>query len=349
MTGRRSFFYVLTSGGIALLLLATILLLNILVDPLWFFGGDKLLPRNFAFDERTARAARFASSPRNYNCYIFGASRVSLINENRFAGYTCFMFAFAAATPRELVAFAEYAKKFQKAEPRLIVVGIDDFDFIEPADSFTVPSFVRDGQLPKFWNYYLSMRVATWSIETLFDRSPLERYYGADLTGQVRPDARTFQTKRLTLPPGQHWDFSDENAGTYAAFRRIFPHAHLVGYVTPIAADRVLEYDRSGVLHDYLHALIEAVKSFDEAYDFSIPSPVTLDPAMTYDGSHFYPIVGDRIINAILSHNSDFGVRLDGLSAVQLQNLYAERIKSLLGPKPTATDHTRGHALHVQR
>ena len=35
-------------------------LLNYLIDPLWFFGGNKLQPRNFPFDERTARMARFS-------------------------------------------------------------------------------------------------------------------------------------------------------------------------------------------------------------------------------------------------------------------------------------------------
>src|SRR5262249_31812591 len=188
----------------------------------------KLLPKNFAFDERTARAARFASGARNYDCYIFGASRVSLMNENRFVGHSCFMFSFAAATPRELVAFAEYAKALEAREPRLVIVGLDDFDFIDQADSFDVPSFVAEKKTPSFWNFYLSARVATWSVETLLDRSPLERYYGADLTGQVRTNARSFQALHLTLAPGQHWHFSDTNVGVYAEFRRIFPNARLV-------------------------------------------------------------------------------------------------------------------------
>ena len=84
------------------MLLTAILGLNILVDPLWFFGGDKLAPKNFAFDERTARAARFASGAKDYDCYIFGASRVSLMNENCLLTTKCFMFSFAAATPPNL-------------------------------------------------------------------------------------------------------------------------------------------------------------------------------------------------------------------------------------------------------
>ena len=334
MSDRRSLLYVLTSGTVVLLLLAVVLGLNMLVDPLWFFGGDKLAPRNFAFDERTARAARFASADKDYDCYIFGASRVSLMNENRFVGHKCFMFSFAAATPRELVAFAEYAKAFESREPRLVIVGIDDFDFIDQADSFDVPSFVADKKLPSFWDFYLSARVATWSVKTLLDQSPLERYYDADLTGQVRATARSFQAPRLTLPPGQHWHFSDTNVGVYAEFRRIFPNARLVAYVTPIASSRVLAYRHDGILPDYLRAIVDTAKHFDEAYDFSIPSVVTSNPALTYDGSHFYPSVGDQIAAAIQSHDGGFGVRIDGLTTNQLQALYATRIEGLpsLGP-----------------
>jgi hypothetical protein len=334
MSDRRSFLYMLISGSVVLVLLAAILGLNVLVDPLWFFGGDKLVPRNFAFDERTARAARFASEDKDYDCYIFGASRVSLMNENRFVGRRCFMFSFAAATPRELVAFAEYAKTFEKREPSLVIVGLDDFDFIDQADTFDVPTFVADKKLPSFRDFYLSARVATWSIKTLLDQSPLERYYDTDLTGQVRTGARSFQAQHLTLPPGQHWHFSDTNVGVYAAFRRIFPNARLVSYVTPIAANRVLAYRRDGILPDYLRAIVDTAKHFDETYDFSIPSAVTTNPTLTYDGSHFYPVVGDQIAAAIQSHDSGFGVKVDGLTTDQLQALYATRIESLpsLGP-----------------
>ena len=69
-----------------------------------------------------------------------------------------------------------------------MIVGIDDFDFIDQADSFDVPSFVADKKLPHFWDFYFSARVAAWSAETLLDISPLERYYDADLTGQVRTE-----------------------------------------------------------------------------------------------------------------------------------------------------------------
>ncbi len=326
MTKSKSVAFVFVSSGITFAFLAAILILNMLVDPLWFFGGDKLMGRNFAFDERTARAARFTSTPGDYDCYIFGASRVGLMNEHRFSGYNCFTFSFAAATPRELVAFANFARKFGKHPPRLVVVGIDDFDFIDQADTFTVPISVTEMERPRFWDFYFSARVATWSIETLLDRSPLERYYGSDLTGQVRSDARTFQALHLALPPGQHWHFTDQNVPVYANFRKIFPGARLIAYATPVAAGRIVQYQQDGILQNYLRALIDASRFFDEAYDFSIPSVVTADPSLTYDGSHFYPVVGDKIATALLAHESGFGVRIDGLTLEQLRALYKERI-----------------------
>ena len=63
-------------------------------------------------------------------------------------------------------------------------------------------------------------------------------------------------------------------------------------------------------------------------YDFSIPSPVTSDPKLTYDGSHYQPFVSNEIATAIQSHEPSFGIILSGHSLEQIERLYAERLAS---------------------
>ncbi|MBS0282515.1 MAG: hypothetical protein JSR25_15210 [Proteobacteria bacterium] len=302
-------------------------LLNYLVDPLWFFGGNKLQPRNFSWDERIARLARFSASDRDYDCYIFGASRVGLMSEHAIKGHSCFMISFENGSPRELIAYAQYIKHNAKREPDLVVVGVDDFDFIDQADANNVPPDVLRNRTPHFWDYYFSWDVATWSIKTLFDQSPKARYFGKDLTGQIRADAGTMPVLHMTLKPGQKWHMSLNSVGQYAKFREIFPKAHLVAYATPVAADKIAQFKEMGLLPFYLQALQKTSAQFDEMYDFSIPSQVTSDPKLTYDGSHYQPAVSDRIAAAIQNHEPSFGIVLSGRTQEEITRLYADRLE----------------------
>jgi len=307
-------------------------LLNYLIDPLWFFGGNKLQPRNFPFDERTARMARFATSNRDFDCYIFGASRVSMMDERAFAGHKCFMVSFENASPSELVAYAQYIKKLSRREPDLVIVGIDDFDFIDQADGHILPPEILRTEIPHFWEYYFSADVMKWSLKTLFDLAPKPRYYGKDLTGQIRADAASLPILKMTLKPGQKWHMSLNSVGEYAKFRRIFPKAHLAAYATPVAVSKIAQFQESGLLPFYLQALQKTSTQFDEMYDFSIPSAITANPKLTYDGSHYQPRVSAIIAAAIRDHTPSFGIGVSGRSLDELTRLYAERL-ALYAPR----------------
>lgn len=323
----KATLYLTTLALLAAIFLGAMGFLNYLVDPLWFFGGDKLAPRNFSWDERIARLARFADSDRDFDCYIFGASRVGMMSEHAIKGHKCFMVSFESASPRELIAYARYIKRNAKREPDLVVVGVDDFDFIDQADENNVPQEVLQDGVPHFWDYYFSRDVTAWSIKTLLDQSPKARYFGKDLTGQVRADAGTMPVLHMTLKPGQQWHMSLNSVEQYAKFRQIFPKAHLAAYATPVAADKIAQFKEAGLLPFYLKALHATAAQFDEMYDFSIPSPITSDPKLTYDGSHYQPSVSAEIAAAIQKHEPAFGIVLSGRPLAEITRLYADRLE----------------------
>ena len=312
--------------GVAAILLSAIGILNYLVDPLWFFGGNKLEARNFPFDERTARVAHFAASDRNFDCYILGASRVGMLNWHDFSGRNCFMVSFENASPSELVAYAEYVKRHAKRQPDLVIVGVDDTNFIDLADAHEVAAAVRDDTIPHFWDYYFSADVAKWSLKTILDAAPKARYYGKDLTGRIRADAGSLPILRMKVAPGRKWHMSLESVAQYAKFRQIFPKAHLVGFVTPVASMRIKQYQQAGLLPSYLTALHAVAGQFDEMYDFSIPSRITANPDLTYDGSHYQPAVYDMIAAAIQNHEPSFGITISGHTLADTTGLYASRL-----------------------
>lgn len=301
--------------------------LNYLVDPLWFFGGNKLAPRNFSWDERIARLARFSASGRDYDCYIFGASRVGMMREQAVKGHRCFMISFENGSPRELIAYAQYIKRHAKREPALVIVGVDDFDFIDQADANNVPKEIAGNRSPHFWDYYFSQDVTEWSIKTLLDQSPKARFFGGDLTGQIRADAEIMPVLHMTLKPGEKWHMSLNSVAQYAKFRQIFPKAHLVAYATPIAAEKIAQFQRMGLLPFYLEALQKTSIQFDEMYDFSVPSQITTDPKLSYDGSHYQPAVSDQIAAAMLKHEPAFGIILTGQPLEEISRIYADRLE----------------------
>jgi len=303
-------------------------LLNYLVDPLWFFGGDKLAPRNFPWDERTARVAHFMAGKRNYDCYIFGASRVGMLNFKNVPGHDCFMVSFEYATPSELVAYAKYIKQRAEREPTLVMVGIEDANFIDQLDPHALADPVRDNKTPHFWEYYFSGDVAKWSFKTVLNLAPKPRYYAQDLTGRIRADAGTLPILRIKMEPGQKLHMSLKNVPEFANFRTLFPKAHLVAFATPVASARIRQYQSWGILPDYLAALHATAAHFDEMYDFSIPSEITSDPKLTYDGSHYQPAVYDRIVQALAQHEPSFGIRISGHSLAETEAQYWDRLKA---------------------
>ena len=322
----RTTLYMTTVALLVAAVLGAMGTVNYLVDPLWFFGGNKLQPRNFSWNERIARVALFMASDRDFDCYIFGASRVGMLNPHAFQGHRCFMVSFENASPRELLAYAQYMKQRARREPDLIVVGVDDSNFIDQADANDVPEVILKDGTQHFWEYYFSKDVTTWSLNTLLDRSPKARYFGKDLTGQIRADAGTMPILRMKLKPRQQWHMSLNSVAQYAKFRQLYPKAHLVAYATPVSAQKIAQYKQSGLLPFYLDALHKTSTKFDEMYDFSIPSAVTSDPALTYDGSHYQPAVSGRIVAALQAHEPSFGITISGRRLEEIARLYDDRL-----------------------
>jgi Cys-tRNA synthase (O-phospho-L-seryl-tRNA:Cys-tRNA synthase) len=98
-----------------------------------------------------------------------------MLNPRDFSGHNCFVVSFENATPSERVAYAEYVKEHAEQQPSLIMVGVDDANFIDHTDAHNLSEPVRDNETPYFWQYYFTVDVVKWSLKTIFDtfqRSP---------------------------------------------------------------------------------------------------------------------------------------------------------------------------------
>lgn len=282
-------FLALTGLAVAMLMLAAAGF-NYMVDPFWMSGGNKLAPRNYAFNERVAKANLLFSRGLKPSCILFGTSKTTIMRGDRLSDESCFNFGFGLGRGEEYLAFARYLKG-QGIEPELIYVDLSRLGFLPAFEHpLDIPDFIRDGLAPptSFLNYF-SLDLLELSMRTMLLGSPYVRYYGPDLAIRLTNGWAPYDPPKKIILDGSA-RFDPDKVEHFLQLRRIFPRARMIGWIPPhspwnIAGDYM--NDRKG----QVETMRRLLPAFDEIFDFSAPSPVTMDTRLTYDGIHYVPEV----------------------------------------------------------
>jgi pimeloyl-ACP methyl ester carboxylesterase len=315
--------------------------LNLAVDPLWYFSGNRIEPKNFAFDERRARLNLFLQSPESYDCWIFGSSRVTLLDPASIRGQSCFNFSFSAGNIAEFTLLASYLKQLGH-EPDVVIVGVD-YGSLQAADlAIDLPNYVKENaNPPTFMRPYLAWSVADMSWRTVTDDSPMPRYYDGQFAGKVRTDVESFQppqTEDALENLVGSTTIDAETVSRFAALLSLFPSARKLAYVPPLSAWHMRSLQTNGQLPAYLDGLSRISDLVERMYDFAIPNPLTLDIHATYDGSHYYPWVNDQIGSALSGDPPPFGLEITEMSRNQISDLYDAKLSTFrCGPQKLET------------
>ena len=329
--------------GITGAVLAGILAINLLVDPLWFVGGNRV-GVNYAFNERISKTNLLLDAPEAYDCVVLGSSRTTLLDAGAIQGHRCFNYAVSQATDADLAAQLRYLKQIAP-ELALIVVGVDSYLLSkdDPGLANGVPHFMRTLQRPPdLFSTYLSLDALDFSWRTLRRTPPNFRYYDERFVVGViegagpfepgseivigRPRKRTERFDQFPLGP-----FSKERAAIYDVVEELYPEAKTVGYVPPVTAHYSARLRFAGTLDSLLEATAAAAARFDAFHDFSVPSPLTEDADNTYDGGHFYPAANDRVA-AVLSGagEADLALPVHALSPQDYRSAYRARVQAYI-------------------
>jgi hypothetical protein len=335
-TALKRYVAVVFATGAAIL--ASMLAVNLLVDPLWYLNGNVLTGMNFQYNERHSKAYRFLRDPDRYDCLIFGSSTGSLLNENKINGYDCFNFSFSHATAKEYVTYARFARRHLK-QVRLVIVSADAYSLLDKEIADRSPGFVREEgrEPPSMWRAYLSRTTLRFSIDTLRDIHKKGIYYRDDFTAAVHPDSPSYEPEDTLSDDFERRfghkatdRFSERHIALYREIRGLFPEAQFVGVSPPIAAHYVGFLRLAHTLHDLLEAKYALSRVFDRYYDFSLPSPVTKDPSNTYDGEHFALPWNDHVIAIVNGRADDFGVPVHALSLASYRTLFLALIDDFI-------------------
>jgi hypothetical protein len=306
------------------------LVINLLVDPLWYLHGNVVTGVNFAFNERVAKMNQFLPRMQDYDCLIMGSSRTTLLPEQQFSGHRCFNLAFSGGRINEFLLYAHYLRARGFA-PSLLIVGVDPFDFRGPMPEPDIPDFVRtEADPPSLLRTYLSLDALDFSIRTLKGDSPHHRYYDRNLNCRIEVRARVYRPPRVLTPFPEPSEVHAERAALYLQLRHMFPTARAIGYVPPVSAWTIARISLSRDLDGYLTALDHIAAGFDEFLDFGIPSAITAATSETLDGSHYSEAVNARIAVALQSGEPEPGVDWHRQSPQAIAALYRERLARLV-------------------
>lgn len=318
---------------------AAVFTLNAAVDPMWYFGGNKLGSVNYAFNERLSKTNLFLARQSEYDCVIFGDSRATLLPEQAIEGYRCFNFAFSAGKAEEAVAYARYISD-RGFHPKLVIMGVPAAAFRDKIGGTNIPSFIRELDDPKpALLAYLSVDALSMSWRTLTGSSPLDRVYTLDFECRIAPGAPVYDPAR-PVPDMMAGRFTGTHrVRFYEDMRAIFPDAELAGYVPPISAWAIDGYDKAGWLPEYVSALHLASEKFDRFIDFGVPSSITIDTGNTYDGTHYAESANLTVARTLLETTPAEALDLKRMDSETMLQIYRNRLETYRSALSAALAH----------
>ncbi len=315
---------------------------NCLIDPLWFFGGNRLQAKNFTFNERISKSVWLDRHQPDFDCLIMGSSRATLIDTRDIPNSRCFNYSVGGGTLADSLHLAKFAG--QKIDGLTTVfVSVDDFNWIrgsalDPNNPIRFSQDIQTKLSPS--KYYFGLSALVMSVRTFLDSSPTPRYYGRDFSIQVRADAPTMADgvprdalAVLKLSDVQIKKNISAVSEAIQGIRAVFPRCRLVGFV-PFTSTEIIaaNLDKVGV-ERYMEAQISIAAAFDDFYDFSIISSVTTDPNATYDGGHYFPKANALLMRQmVLQEESDISVRIN--AAARLMPEFLNRYQARLTRQP---------------
>lgn len=314
---KKYFIYLFVAWATISLISGAIYLTNYLVDPLWYYDGNRFNSYNFVYNSRYSKTNVFLKGPKTYDCIILGSSTATTLNPKLIKGYNCYNYAIGAGNLREFISILRFAKHFS-SDIRLVVVGLDGFNLVDQHLDDQSPGYMRTlGPPPGSSTSYLSLNVFFFSLRSIMKSTHLVYYYGRDFDtalllpwlGQYKPD------KNNRLEFRQRYDhalgrITTRNLLYLEQLRALVPHAKFIGYVPPIHVDYFELLDEEFGLNGYIESMHQAAEYFDALYDFTLPSKVTADSSITVDGMHYSREINKKIADVINGRRMDFGIDL---------------------------------------
>lgn len=308
----------------SLLLIACI---NFTVDPLYNWSLSKNIDfKRRDFDERTQKTNYLANINNNYNAILLGNSRSTYIDTTKFnLGVDIYNYSVNAMSVFEyeqvILNFIELTGK----EPEKILIGIDPFDFkgdnpnrLKVILKETKSASLKVKNLFSLDIFIFSLKSIIKTIKVNFNsRDRKERYYDNFLR-KGSADKNNISNKKYielnekVIPYIIDYELFDE----YNKLKNKFKNSEFIVYCLPFHKELIESWSKNIDFHSKKENFINnLINIFGKIYYFDYISQHNSSYLNYYDIYHFYPNLGNNIVNKIndlyLNKKTNFGMILD--------------------------------------
>lgn len=318
-------------AGVTLFCIASVMAINLLVDPMRYFGGNRITGKNLFFNEREAKVNLYYDRRHQFDCILFGASASTTLDVTAIDGHTCYNFSFSGGIFEEFAAYAQYVKAVGKP-PKLIIVAVDQGNLRDRRPPAHIPAFVRTFDKPEpFVQPYLSLEVMQHSLTELFRTEYREQYYNAgEFICMIGPNHIPYTPSSAVRIDKKIDQFSDRNFRFIEQIRATFPGAKFVGYAEYMSSWWTAKTYFEGQLAQVASLRHELAAKFDAFYDFAVPSADTESTADTHDGLHYAPGAKKAFVRAFSGAPGAEVVQPLKLTKAEYVELYEKRITDFI-------------------
>ena len=324
------------------LLLGATLAVNWLFDPLWYFGGNKVGEHNYAFNERVSKLNLVEST--TFDCLVLGSSRATFIRPSLLDKAECFNMAFSGGLVEEFSPYVRRLKEQGLNNLDHLIVGVDGTNFFKAPDAVDIQPVAVAEPPPSIFESYLSISALDFSLRLYLGDANLPRVYNDKFEVEVLDQLPVFSPTE-SLQGAILGTFVPHKFALYQELVEIAQPKQVFFFVPPLSAWHIKDLAEKGILTDYVNALYQFVEAGYVLLDYSIISPVTKDPANTYDGHHYLPKINETIaahLNSLLADDKPvldgFGVLVNDLSVQQYSELYQQRLQEFKAQSLTVSN-----------
>ena len=331
--------FVLRFLALLLGLLATIGLLNLLVDPEGIYGSHLLPP--VTWNTRAAKAELLAAADPKPEALVFGSSRLMTIppaDVERATGLRTFNAAVNAAYAEDFYVLLRYAVERGGARPKLVLIGLDAeaFHDHEPENDYLLQPNALGGYLQKgeargaAWRRFTNLFTVyqtKLSFLSLYDRMGGKKINAVEFAADGAPKEDPWLRQRAAgdhdlekriqgtaaeyIPRYKSYTAPSRNRLDYFAATLRYARAHgarVIVFTTPMhpELERALApYGYAERKHQaYSSARIIAGYEGAEFYDFSAPESFGGAPEHFYDGVHVDATNAERLLGTVLKQHA---------------------------------------------
>jgi len=313
--------WLLVSCLLLTIILVIISALNYIANPLWCFNHDfKISEYKNQYNEREQKTNLLYFGKKQYDGILIGSSRSSYINTNNSKKYNLFNYSIASLHINEYKGYIDIANKIDSKNTQNIILGLDFFSYLKDSHISKMPSeFYKDISSP-FYRFksllsYDSLRKAKKNLQIKEDTK--ERVYTNDYVvyTTIRDENETKKTiaEKINHFSKKFYDKQNKFLNYTKILHEIksaYPQTNFIIITTPITKDLFIELKNHNLYTEYENWIEDLVSIFGEIHHFMYLNKITKNSYKNfYDGHHFYPYVGDLIINQIDNRNNDdFGL-----------------------------------------